>query len=102
MTQKQFYKSALWQRTRQAYIQMRIAIDGGMCETCHNELGYIVHHKVWLNDTNVNDPSIALSFDNLKYDCLTCHNRELDPSKQSPGGRIAYGENGEIINKGDY
>lgn len=102
VTQKQFYKSRAWLRARQAYIQYRISVDGGLCETCHQELGYIVHHKIWLNDENCNDPGIALNFDNFKYDCLVCHNREVDPSKLTPGGRIAYGPNGEIIKKGDY
>ena len=103
MTQKQFYKSRAWLRARQAYIQYRISIDGGMCETCHQEPGYIVHHTVWLNDENCNDPEIALNPKLFKYDCLACHNREVDPAKgQTNNSRIRYGPNGEIIKVGEY
>ncbi len=87
-----------WRRARKAYIDKRIAIDGGMCETCHEELGKIVHHKIWLNDVNVNDLSIALDEKNFRYDCQTCHNREVDPNREVPG-RVRYGPDGEIIAK---
>ena len=26
----------------------QVAIDGGLCQRCGQELGYIVHHKIWL------------------------------------------------------
>ncbi len=43
---KAFYKSAAWQKCRDSYIAKRIAADGGLCEECQEELGYIVHHKI--------------------------------------------------------
>ena len=46
-----------------------------ICERC-GAPAVICHHKKWLNDVNVNDPSIALSFDNLEALCLDCHNAE--------------------------
>lgn len=73
---KAFYRSAAWAKCRAAYIAERQAIDGGMCETCHERPGYIVHHKVWLTAWNIGDPDIALSHANLKFDCQPCHNRE--------------------------
>lgn len=97
MTQKQFYKSMAWRRARDAYIQYRKAIDGGICEVCGQEIGKIVHHKIWLNDINVNDPEISLSFNNFRYECQTCHNKEKDPEKNRTQGRCNYGPNGEII-----
>lgn len=36
---KQFYKSKQWQKCRASYILKRQGIDGGMCETCHQEPG---------------------------------------------------------------
>ena len=27
-----------------------------MCEVCHDEPGVIVHHTIWLDDINCNDP----------------------------------------------
>ena len=101
MTQKEFYKSRAWRRAREGYIARRKSIDGGICEVCRRELGFIVHHKTWLNDQNVNDPSISLSFSNLRYECQTCHNKETNPANKA-SSRVAYGANGEIIPLGDY
>ena len=44
-----FLHSKPWQRCRAGYIAHRIEIDGGVCEVCHEEPGYIVHHKVRLS-----------------------------------------------------
>lgn len=102
MTQKQFYKSRPWLRARQAYINKRIKIDGGLCEVCREEPGLIVHHfRIWLDDINCNDPKISLNEDNFKYECLVCHNKERDPRKASPG-RCLYGPDGEIIRNTAY
>lgn len=46
--------------------------DGEMCKTCHETLGYIVHHKTELKPYNIDAPDIALNFSNLKYVCLEC------------------------------
>jgi len=73
---KAFYRSIAWLRCRASYIAKRIAIDGGMCEECGEQLGYIVHHKVLLTPENINDPEIALNHDKLKYDCKQCHDKE--------------------------
>ena len=101
MTQKEFYKSRAWRRARAGYISMRMAIDGGTCEVCGEEPGRIVHHTVWLDDENCNDPAISLNFDLLKYECQTCHNKEIDPRKGGMG-RVLYGANGEIIRNSEY
>lgn len=102
MNQKQFYKSRPWLRARAAYIGKRMAIDGGLCELCHEEPGYIVHHyKVWLNDDNCNDPEISLNENNFQYVCHNCHNKEKDPNLVTPG-RVKYGPNGEIIRNSTY
>ena len=101
MTQKQFYKSRAWRRARDAYIKRRHAIDGGLCEVCGQELGKVVHHKEWLDDIKCNDPNISLNPDNFRYECQTCHNREVDPRREIPG-RCKYGPNGEILSNTDY
>lgn len=98
MTQKEFYKSQAWRKMRKAYIDMRTAIDGGMCEKCHDEIGLIVHHKIWLDDNNCNDPQISLNFDNFSYECQTCHNQERDPRRFTPG-RCVFGPNGEVFQR---
>ncbi len=70
---KAFYNSKQWKKCRMAYIRHRQMVDGGLCETCHKELGYIVHHKVTLTTESIRDDSVTLSFDNLEYDCKACH-----------------------------
>lgn len=70
---KAFYKSKAWRRCRKAYIDKRVMIDGGMCEECHKQLGYIVHHKIKLTPKNINNPNIALNLSNLAYLCKDCH-----------------------------
>ncbi len=73
---KAFYNSKSWKKARAAYIAQRKAIDGGMCESCHQRPGYIVHHKIELSPENINNPDIALNYANFKYDCHACHNKE--------------------------
>lgn len=101
MTQKEFYKSQAWRRARAAYIRQRKAIDGGTCEVCGQEPGLIVHHTIWLDDDNCNDPDISLNPERFKYECQTCHNKEVDPRKGTPG-RVRYGTNGEIIRNTEF
>lgn len=38
--------------------------------------GYIVHHKCYIDTTNIYNPDITLNFDNLELLCLDCHNKE--------------------------
>ena len=85
---KSFYNSKRWKQCRTAYIAHRRAIDGGLCETCHDVPGYIVHHKIELTPDNINDPDIALGFANLKYDCHVCHQKEN--MKDGPAGLTQY------------
>lgn len=73
---KSFYNSKEWKKCRKAYIAYRQSIDGGLCESCKETVGYIVHHKEELTPANINDPDVTLSFSNLKYDCHICHQKE--------------------------
>jgi hypothetical protein len=70
-----FYKSKAWQACRKSYIAERQRIDGGMCEICKAEPGYIVHHKRHITPGNINDPDVTLSHDNLQYLCKDCHDK---------------------------
>ncbi len=70
---KSFYKSDKWIKCRNSYIQNRIRIDGGMCEECKKRIGYIVHHKINLSPTNIDDPEVTLNHNNLEYVCKDCH-----------------------------
>ena len=93
-----FYKSAKWLKCRAAYIKHRVMIDGGCCEVCHERLGYIVHHKEPLTPDNINDETITLSFDNLRYDCKDCHDREdVHPFIKDKKLKCWFDENGNPI-----
>ena len=66
-----FYKSKAWRRVSAAYMSSRAYI----CERC-GKPAQICHPKKWWNGRNVNDPAIALGFDNLEALCMECHNAE--------------------------
>lgn len=73
---KIFYGSNAWKQTRTAYAKSK----KGLCELCLArgiiKPGEIVHHKVHLTAETVNDPSVALSFDNLQLLCRDCHGEQ--------------------------
>ena len=69
-----FYKSTAWKRCREEFLKTHV-----WCEECLKENKFTpathVHHKTFLNAQNVNDPTIALCFDNLEAVCHDCHNK---------------------------
>lgn len=95
---KSFYNSRKWKKCREAYIAHRKGIDGGLCESCHEVPGYIVHHRIELTPENITDPDIALGFRNLKYDCHVCHQKE-NMKDGLAAGLVAYTftEEGEVL-----
>lgn len=70
---KPFYNSSRWIKARDTYISDRIMEDGGLCEVCGKEPGYIVHHIINLTEENVKDHDISLNFNNFQYVCKSCH-----------------------------
>ena len=86
-----FYKSAAWKRVRQAYFISK----HGLCERC-GAPGEIVHHKIYLNPNNINNPSISLNDKYLELLCRECH------TDIHLGGRpirkgFAFDKNGNLI-----
>ena len=71
-----FYVSSVWISCRRAYAKS----VGGLCERCLAKGLYTpgtqVHHKIRLTPTNINDPSVALNWDNLELLCTDCHQEE--------------------------
>ena len=94
---KSFYNSKAWKKCRAAYIAYRQQVDGGICESCHEVPGYIVHHKIELTPENINDPDISLSFNNLKYDCHICHQKENSNDVAAGLVKYEFSDDGEII-----
>ena len=41
-----------------------------------DSLGYMVHHKQYLNKSNIYDANITMGFENLELLCIDCHNKE--------------------------
>lgn len=93
---KAFYKSSAWQRCRDGFIDYRRRIDGGVCQRCHNRLGYIVHHKQHLSAENINDVTVSLNWENLEYVCHECHNREHQFAEQLTP-KCIFDDNGDVI-----
>lgn len=90
---KKFYKTSSWKKLSQAYAKS----VNYLCERCAKKgiikTGYIVHHKVHLNDSNYIDPNVSLNWDNLEYLCMDCHNQE----HMGKYDRIVWDDNGNII-----
>lgn len=102
---EKFYHSKQWKECRRSYIANRVPIDGGVCERCHNNLGYIMHHKIEINPTNINDVNITLNHNNLEYLCKPCHDEEHfkdmhGVDKQQT--RCVFGPDGQPIPNGGY
>lgn len=98
---KSFYGSKRWKKCREAYIAHRKSIDGGLCESCHDSPGYIVHHKVEIQPWNINNPDVTLNFDNLKYDCHICHNKENNRDEVEGLAEYIITADGDVISPPD-
>lgn len=90
-----FYKSAAWKNCRDSFFKTR----GGLCERCLKKniirAGKIVHHRIYLNSKNVDDPKISLNFDNLELLCQDCHNKEHHASRSDK--RYYFDKQGNMI-----
>lgn len=94
---ERFYKSKRWQGVAREYAKS----VGGLCEPCAAAglvvPGEIVHHVVALTPENINDPAIALSWDNLELVCRCCH-AARHPKKKNR--RYSVDASGRIIVRG--
>lgn len=91
-----FYKRKAWESTRELYLK---SVDG-LCEVCLAQGLYTpavhVHHKIHLNESNVDNPKIAYGFDNLEALCLECHNKE---HFRKDNKRYTFDKDGNIVYK---
>ena len=90
-----FYNSKKWRKVAADYKKS----VSGLCERCRSRGLYIkadiVHHKIYLDDNNIHDPSVTYNFKNLEALCRTCHNKEHFESS----GRYTFNNDGELIMK---
>ena len=88
-----FYGTPAWKACRAAY-KKKVR---GLCELCLKDgiyrAGEIVHHKTPLTAETVNDPDIALNFDNLMLVCRD-HHAQLHDSRER---RYKIDELGHVI-----
>lgn len=84
---QKFYKSKVWEKVRKTvWLKQNL-----LCNRCHRPVYVdglsewlpksqrrtgIVHHKIYLNDSNVYDKEVALNKDNLEGICKECHEQE--------------------------
>ena len=90
---QKFYQSAVWKRTRKAFIQSK----RGICEECEKS-GWEVHHKIPLTLLNYKDSNISLSFDNLELLCTSCHNARRTENVYIRSD-LMFDDNGYIVPK---
>lgn len=87
---KSFYNSAAWRKTSKVFAASKFFL----CEKCGHQ-GYIVHHKKPLTPENIGDPNITLSWSNLMYLCLECHNAIHGSDS---GRKMIFDDDGNLIN----
>lgn len=88
---KEFYHSKSWEETRRGYL----VANHFLCERC-GEPAKIVHHKRYLNKSNINNADIALNWDNLEALCQDCHNKEHH-KQQRAADRYRFDSDGNVI-----
>ncbi len=84
----QFYGSKEWEQCKAQVLISRIKQDGSViCEHCgrpivkgfnpqanNNKFAMVFHHKIYLNQLNVNDASISINPTNIQILHWACHN----------------------------
>lgn len=93
-----FYHTQAWKDTSKAYMKS----VGGLCECCMTKgivtPAAVIHHKIPLNDNNVNDYSVSLNWDNLQALCRPCHAAvHEDLYRKRSKRRYRIDENGKVI-----
>ena len=91
---RKFYKSKQWQQCRASYITS----VHGLCERC-GAGGKIVHHKIYLDERNINDPHVTLAHENLELLCQECHNIEHMSGGMPIAGGLVFDSFGNILKK---
>ena len=106
---KKFYHSKAWEDVRKTiWLKQNL-----LCNRCHRpvyvdgisdyipkekRLIGIVHHKEYLNESNISDMNITLNPDNLEGLCKDCHEKE---HARGQGIRKGYrfDENGNLVSE---
>lgn len=92
---KAFYNSKVWQDARDTYISGKF----GICERCGSPNAKQVHHKIYLNETNINNPEISLNPENFELLCEICHQNEHNEKYGVTQADLMFNEAGEIVKR---
>lgn len=87
---KAFYNSSAWVKCRDGFMKSRHYI----CERCGG-VAIIAHHKNPITPENIDDPYIALNWDNLMALCRECHNA-IHGGQTTVDG-LTFDANGNLI-----
>lgn len=87
-----FYHTKRWEKLRQFIINR----DGGLCVHCGAK-GDTVHHIIWVDDTNCNDPMITFNPDNLETVCRDCHAKIHHPDCSATMDGYRFDDEGNLI-----
>lgn len=89
---KDFYNRKAWEDCRLAFLQSKFFI----CERCGGP-ATIAHHKKHLTPENINNPEVALNWENLEALCQDCHNKEHQSKYSATREDVVFDENGDLI-----
>lgn len=89
---KKFYQSPSWIKARD-YIMAKYHYT---CQKCKQNPAEIVHHIIWLNSTNINDPEITLNEKNLIPVCRECHALIHEGVNPTIDG-LCFDEKGDLV-----
>ena len=105
---KDFYNSKAWKLVRKnVWLKQNL-----LCSRCHKPVYVdgisewipkeqrrtgIVHHKIYLDNSNVYDDSISLDEDNLEGVCKWCHEHECHNLNISTRSEYKFDDEGNIV-----
>lgn len=108
---KEFYNSKLWKNVKKSiWLKQNL-----LCNRCHrpvyvdgiseytpkeNRRTGIVHHKIYLDNSNVYNDEITINEDNLEGLCKECHEKEHHQDVSVRRG-YEFDEYGNIVKKGN-
>ena len=95
-TLQSFYRSKEWVNFRKVFIAERLARDGEIIDEVTNKpiikpYDIILHHKIHLTESNVNDYNISLNPDNIMIVSFATHNKIHEKGFQCKKVYIVYG-----------
>ena len=89
---KAFYGSKLWRDTRRQVLRR----DRYTCVECFGRAEE-VHHKIPLDEANINDAAISLNPDNLTSLCGLCHKKITAGCTGDIDDGYIFSDDGQVI-----